>query len=223
MRGKCGSSLRTSAVDHIEDSGRQPGCGDDLGKDVGVDGRLLARFQHHRATGCNSRRNLATDLIQGPVPGRDKSTCTDRFFDDIGRTANLLETEIPEELDNGTKVRHAGTDLSGTSQAHRRTHLAANGPRQLGNAISHPREDVLNNVNALVNARLRPQRKCRPGGSGRRIHIFSGSKRNGGKGCFTGGIDHVQLSPALGRDPFTINVKLIAIQSHGVTPVLCSI
>ena len=53
-----------------------------LGEQDRVEGCDLGRLQHHGATGGDCRGDLAGDLVERPVPGRDHSDDAGRFLDE---------------------------------------------------------------------------------------------------------------------------------------------
>ena len=66
--------------DHAEDALGQAGIGEDLGQEVGVEGRLRSRLEHHRAARQQGRGQLGAGQKERHVPGGDGGDHADRLL-----------------------------------------------------------------------------------------------------------------------------------------------
>ena len=69
------------AIDEIEDPRGRACRMHDFREDISGERRNLGRLQHHGAAAGERRRDLAQNLAQRPVPGRDEAADADRLLD----------------------------------------------------------------------------------------------------------------------------------------------
>ena len=98
---------RAVAVDEVEDAGRHAGLVEDLREDESGERRDFAGLEHHGAAGRQSGADLAADLVQGPVPGRDQADDADGLAGDQGRVDRLIELIGLQDLDGAGDVAKA--------------------------------------------------------------------------------------------------------------------
>ena len=103
---------RPVSVDEVENALGDAGLVENLRENDGVERRDLAGLQHHRAARRQGRRDLAGDLIERPVPGRDQADDADRLLDDQRAALGALELEILQRLDHLLEMRKADADLA---------------------------------------------------------------------------------------------------------------
>ena len=209
MRGNGGADARAVAIDHVEHAGRHASGVHDLGEDLRREGRDFGGLQHHGAAHGESRRDLAGDLVERPVPRRDEATNADRLFHDQRRAAlRLLELVGLQHVERGAEMRRAHGRLRTLRQPHGGAHFFRDGLGHVLVAVLQLRHDAHEQVHALLARGLGPGLERLAGGLHGAVHILGAAERNAAGDGFGGGIDDVER---LGRnrvDPFAIDVEL---------------
>ena len=81
------------------------------------------RLEHHGATGGERRGDLAGDLVERPVPGRDHAYDPGRLLHEQKVLVLLLELVVTQDLRSGGEVHEAGRGLGGLGEAAGCAHL----------------------------------------------------------------------------------------------------
>jgi hypothetical protein len=152
--------------------------------------------------------HLADDLIQRPVPGRDQGADADRFLDHARRSAPLLEFIVFQRRDGGFDMPASGPSLSLAGKGERRPHFLRYGPRDILETFDIDVEYAAQQGKALGLGGKRERGKCCLCRRDRTIDVGMRSHRDGGKGFFVGGIDHIELGWRHRLDPGAINIEL---------------
>ena len=116
MPGYRGTHARPVTVDEIEDAGWHPGGIEYFCKYHRVEWCYLARFENHRATGCQRRGDLDGNLVHRPVPGCDEAADSDRFAAHAGRANALLELVILQGPEGSLDVLRSAKRLGAPRQ-----------------------------------------------------------------------------------------------------------
>ena len=113
----------TVAIHEVEDAGGHARRIENLGEHDSVERGDLAGLEHHRTT-CGERRgHLYRDLVNRPVPRRDKAAYADRFAQDVGRSDLLFEIVFAQRLERCLEVLWTAVRLRATGETPGGPHL----------------------------------------------------------------------------------------------------
>ena len=219
MRADRRSDRRTVSIDQIENARRHARRIESFRKDYGREGRDLGRFQNHRAAGGQRRRDLAGDLVERPVPGRDETAYADRLLDDQRRAAKLFEGVAFQHLGGGSEMRRAHGGLGALGEPDGRAHLLGDGLGHILMTFFEFCDDPLEQFETLLASRARKAFE----GCDRRLHrtvdIRGGAQRDAAANPLRRGIDHRERLRLDRGDPASVDVEF-QIVAHRDPPIL---
>ena len=203
-----GADLGALAVDQVEDAGRDARVVQDLGEQDRVQRGDLTRLEHHRAARGERRGDLAGDLVDRPVPGRDQAADADRFLDDVGRAACLDELVVLEHGESAGEVAHARRRLRGLREPGRRAHLRGDGLGHLTDPRLVAGDDPAEKLGPLLAAGLGERLE----GGLRRGHgavdVGRAAEADPADRLFRRRVDHVHGLRRDRVDPLSVDVEL---------------
>ena len=164
-------TVGTIAVDQVEYARRHTGGIEHFGEDDGVERRDFTGLQHHRAARREGGGDLAADLVQRPVPGRDEGAHAHRFAAHEGRAELAFELVGPERLDRLGEMDGTERHLRIAGQPGRRAHLGGDCTGEIGSAAVEFGDDALEQGDALRRRGLRKGVEGGTGGGHRAIDI----------------------------------------------------
>ncbi|MNR04149.1 hypothetical protein D3C85_1200840 [compost metagenome] len=223
MFGQWAAGLGAKAGDQVQHAGGQADAISGGGQFQGGQGGQFGRFQHHRGTGGQGRRDLPGRHQQRVVPG-----------DDLSRYANRLVTDAAPEAGiwQGQRLVLAFVQFTGkagvvTKAADR----VADVPLRFGQRFAVVPHFQFGQCRLatfqFIGQHLQPLRTLgargpapavveRASGSPHRVvDVFLGACRHLVKGLAGGRVDDLQVSTQVRADPFAVDVELIM---HGETP-----
>ena len=178
MLGHSGADFRAEAVDQVEHALRHAGFMQDFREDHRRGRREFRRLEDHGAAGGERGRDLAGDLVERPVPGRDHADDADRLAHDNGGADRLLEMIVLEHFQRRSDVAQAGTGLQPFGHRQRRAHFVGNGGADFLHAALVDLDDLFQQRNALFTAGLRKGDESALGGGNRLVEIGLRAERN---------------------------------------------
>src|SRR5271165_7315520 len=98
MRSNRGTDGRSVAIYHVEDARRKARFMENLCEQIGGERRNLTGLEDHGAPGGKRGRHLADNLVHGPIPRGNETAHADRLFSHKGRTLELLELKVAQNL-----------------------------------------------------------------------------------------------------------------------------
>ena len=128
------------ARDQVEHTIRETGLLDELDQLIGGSRGIARRLDHDRAAGGQSRRDFASGLRQGKVPGRDHPHHAHRLLDEVDHGAAGQREAFAIELarEPGVKLEDVGggSDV-GHRLPHRHADFEAHDPGQTVGVVTH--------------------------------------------------------------------------------------
>ena len=199
------------AVHEVEHAGGHAGRVHDLGEHDRVQRRDLGRLEHHRAARRDRRRDLAGDLVQRPVPGRDHSAHADGLTHDQRGAHRALELEVGEHAARGREVTESGGGLRGLRQPQRCADLLADDVGELLHAAGVHADDAVEQREALVLARQRERLERGLGRGDRGVDVVGAAHRDRLDRLLGGRVDHIERVARERRDPLAVDVELLDV------------
>ena len=175
------ANLTASPHDEVEDAGRQSGSRNDLRKSVCRAGHEIGWLEHHAIAISQRRRNLPGRNRDRKVPRRDQCHDADRFARHLdvysGSDAGDLLAGRPHRLPGEEGENLSSADNLADALRQRLALLARQQTSELVLARQNLVGDLLQRLITLLRRRARIGRKCRFGGSYRRIRYAPILKR----------------------------------------------
>ena len=221
MAGDRLADRRPVAIDQVEHALRHAGLMHHLGEDERAHRRDLARLQHHGAARGERRRDLADDLVERPVPGRDQAARRRS-----ARARSRVRAALLPRTRNSSRILMVGCRWASADAPPARAwarHIGAPISLEMASAISlmrwsgRPRGcgcSSSSRSSRLVREKAGKaalRRRHRP------VDIGGGADGDRGEGFFRGRVDDVE---GLGRhrvDPGAVDVEFQGI-GHGYGP-----
>ena len=207
------------AVDEVEDAGRHARLVKHLGHEQGIERGDLRGLEHHGAACGQGRGNLAHDLVDGPVPGRDHADHAHGLVHDGRAALHMFEGKVLEDLDGGAQMGHTHGGLRRLGQPQRRPHLLRDGLHKVAVAALVDLQHLGQQGQALfaAGARVALERATRGGHS--LVHIGGRSHADAGNGLLVGGIDDLQAARADRIHPLAVDIELQMVLHEAISLV----
>ncbi len=193
----------------------------DLGPQIGRERRYFRWLEYHRAAGRKRRHDLACDLVDRPVPGRDERAHADRLLRNQSGPPHLVELIVLEHFDAGLKVRKGASGLRLLRQPAGCTHLFGNRRCDFAVALLIFRDDVLQQLDPIGAVDPGKAGKSATRCGNRRVDVLRRAKADATDRPFCSRIDDLQGLRYDGIDPGAANIEF-EIVSHGRS-FLCAI
>ncbi|MHC2383826.1 hypothetical protein ACVIHA_008248 [Bradyrhizobium liaoningense] len=206
-----GADLGAETVDEVEHAFGHTGFMEDFREDQRRGRGEFRRLEDHGAAGGERGRDLAGDLVQRPVPGRDHADHADRLAQHHGGADRLLEMIVLEHVERGHEMAEAGAGLELFRHRQRRAHLVGDSSADLLETALVDLDDLRQQRNALLAAGLGEGGKSALGGGDGLVHVGLGAQRNLVHRLFRRRIDHGGGLLDGGIDPGAVDVELHAI------------
>src|SRR5205085_1849610 len=211
MLGHGGADFGAEAVDQVEHALRHAGLMQDFREDQCRGWRKFRGLEDHGAAGGKRWRDLAGDLVQGPVPRRDHADDADRFAQHDSGADRLLEMIVLEHVEGRSEMAEAGAGLQLLGHRQRRAHLVGDGGADVLHAGLVDLDDFRKQHHTLLAAGLRKSIE----GTARRgdglVDVGFGAERNLIHRLFSRRIDDGRGLLDDGIDPGAVDVELHAI------------
>ena len=202
---------RAVAVDQIKDACWHTRLIHDLRVQISRQRGNLTGLQYHRTSHRQCRRDLATHLIQRPVPGRDQPADPDGLLDHPVWPQILAERIGLQDFSGLGNVAETRIGLRGAGQLDGGPHFKANRLCDLTNAplknLGHP----LEHSDSLFDAGLAEGLKGRFRRRDSSIDVCLCPQRNRRTGFFCGRIQHFKRFWRDGVNPLTIDIELCVL------------
>ena len=222
MRRQGGADAGSVTIDEVEHAFRHAGLMHDLGQDDRVERRDFGGLENHGAAGSNRRGDLAGNLVQWPVPGRDEATDPDCLLAEQRRTFQLFELVVAQDGRGGREMAHASRHLGRIGQPHGRAHFIGDGFGHFRQACLNTRSDLFQQLGTVFHAGLREGREGRLGRRNGLVDIRLGPDRNDREILFSRRILDFHRTRLHGVYPCTIDIELLVFL-HAVRASLWSI
>ncbi len=195
------------AVDEVEHARRRPGVVHDLGEQQRAERRQLARLEHHGAAGGDRRGDLGGDLVERPVPRRDRGDHADRLAADVDPVDLAFEFVAAQHVDRHAHVLDAEVALPGAREGDRRAHLGDDRLREALAALLEQVADTLEQGEPIRHRRLRERLERTPRGGDGEVDVGRGARGDLPDDLLGRGIVHRNARRIRAIDPGSVDVE----------------
>ena len=174
---------------------------------MGIERRDFARLQYHRATRGDGRGDLAANLVQRPVPGRDQRAHAHRFAANQRCAELVFELERLENLAGLGEMREAERHLGVAGEPGGCTHLGRHGAGQICGLRGIGSHDALEDRDALLGSGLRERHERGLGCGNGAVHVGLAPQGDLGDHLGRSRVFNIERAGNGGRSPLAVDIE----------------